>query len=166
METVIQSRRTWLVVLLVIVAVVGGLVAFSTLSSTAEAQVAGPSREPGSPMAPERPIVGLQSGVVGLGECFVTTQKSLEGPVLATEDTLEGPFLQEMEIIKVISACNGGPFFVGMCEDMLCGGWLPGVNFVFSNIETFTVSCRKDPQLRDANCFTERVYGTEVTIPR
>lgn len=172
MEAVRSSRRMLLVLLAVAIALVG-LAAYAAFPSGASGQGPGPtdSTGPTDPALPS-PVITVQSDVVGPGECFVTTQKELEGPVLAEEEIFEplldadgepvlddqghpifvstGEFrdvLREIEIIKVISACN----IAGLVDFELMG-----YGTVQSNVEVFIIECGKDPDLRGAHCKTNK----------
>ena len=103
------------------------------------------------------------------GECFITTQKALEGPVLVrdkvpvfdpvTNDPMldnngkqkfeEKDVLREIEIIKVILACVQ----TERPRDEDRGG---KHSVVHSRVETFIVECKKDPGLHQADCVTHR----------
>ena len=91
--------------------------------------------------------VHTESAVVARGECFVTTQKTLEGPILITvtqpgSGTLPN-LLREVEIITVISACHTG-LFDG-----------PSDRIIASNVDTIVVVCVKPEDLSSADCTTE-----------
>ena len=91
----------------------------------------------------------MQTGVAQIGECFITTQKEMEGPVEGTEtrfdpeknEDVEVAVLREMEIVKVISACpvaNMGPTKVN------------------STLDVFITQCVKNADLSGGGCFTRR----------
>ena len=87
MEAVMKSRRVSLVVLAALALALAGLGAYAAFSSNADAAGVIPP-DPANPLSP---ALMTESGVVGLDECFVTTQKAMEGPLVVSEEIFE-PF--------------------------------------------------------------------------
>ena len=92
------------------------------------------------------PIVNVESGIVGKGECLVTVQKTLEGPVTVqkTLDEAGGSVmvgsLNEIEIIKVISSCLGAKDKKNPDPK------------VVTTVETIIIACTKAYDLSLAKC--------------
>lgn len=151
MDAVKAFRRWSLVALILGVAALGGLLVSLAISSPAAAT---PQETPqlSAPLqtVPAEPRVETNSGVVSQGECFVTTQKALEGPILITvTQPITGTLpnlLREVEVIKVISACHTG---TGQSDEP--ASRTP----IVSRVETIVVICVKPEDLSSAECTTE-----------
>ena len=127
-----------------IIGIVGfvGLLAFTS-------EIAGE----GGLVTPEVPLPGspptavlVDSGTIESGECFVSIQKVIQGPLQVARPVIEGetpptPFiLREVEVINIISAC---------AEQ----GNNPEIN---SSVETFIVECTREEDLTGSVCTTTR----------
>ena len=132
--------RLLTVALIVAVTGIAGLLAF-TSETAGEGGFATP--EPPLPGSPPTAIA-VESGTIGSGECFVSIQKIIEGPLQVERPVIEGetpptPFiLREVEVINIISAC---------AEQ----GNDPKIN---SSVETFVVECTREEDLTGTVCKT------------
>ena len=128
--------------LIVVIVGVAGLLAF-TSETAGEGGLVTP--EPPLPGSPPTAVL-VDSGTIGSGECFVSIQTIIEGPLQVERPVVEGetpptPFiLREVEVINVISAC---------AEQ----GNDPEIN---TSVETFIVECTREEDLTNTVCTTVR----------
>ncbi len=120
---------------------------------------------PPLPPPPSTPVVTTETAVLVDGECFVTTQKELEGPVAGRgRSGLDEEAAREIEIIKVISACadrhprpGGSDTKDGHDNGEHNNGRHRGpFSHVHTRVETFIVQCVKGLDLSFAECLTHR----------
>ena len=173
MEAIRSSGKTMLAVLLAAALALAGLGAYAAFSSTASALPQADSK-----MEDVSPIVKVESGVIKVGECFVTTQKVLEGPVLGEEERFEprrnadGLLIdKDGNVIPLISE-DGPPidpslmvfdslgFFDVLREIEIiktvhaCAVDEGGSTAVGSEVQVHLVKCTKAPDLSGARCET------------
>ncbi len=137
-----KSIQYRLVAVALIVAVAGFAVLLAFASETAgDGGLVTPVPPlPGSPPT----AISVDSGTIGSGECFVSIQKIIEGPLQVGRPVVEGetpptPFLlREVEVINVISACAEK-------------GDDPEIN---SSVVTFIVECTREEDLTGSVCTT------------
>ncbi|MBI4305202.1 MAG: hypothetical protein HY678_02685 [Chloroflexi bacterium] len=162
MEIVKRPRIAALVVALALA--IASLLVYAAFVTPAAAQQPdkGPATGPQAPSDPAlRPVIATESGVVAPGECFVTTQKEMEGPVKSVLEIRdregniieEREVLREMEIIKVISAC---------ASQIRAGEGPPTT--VSSKVETFVVQCFKHTDLSGGDCHVQRPPPPDLTV--
>ena len=125
-----------------IIGIVGfvGLLAFTSETAGEGGLVSPVPPLPGSPPT----AVLVESGTIKSGECFVSIQKIIEGPLQVERPVVEGetpptPFiLREVEVINVISACAEK-------------GSDPMIK---SSVVTFIVECTREEDLTNSVCTT------------